>query len=180
MATTAGSTAANHCPPHRSTTPRAAPRRCSSCMATRTRSPPQSKHGRSPIEPGARRANPVVYVELPGAQHSFDLFCSIRFEAVIGGIEAFATSITAPDDTVVPEVYVDSPRGCTESFAVPPVCSGPVTRPGLAAPSYSIEDVAPKPPPGRPPSRGRCSARVREHAWWLRTLDRYGPVLVSE
>lgn len=38
-------------------------------------------------------ANPVVYVELPGAQHSFDLFTSIRFEAVIDGIEAFAASI---------------------------------------------------------------------------------------
>ena len=35
-------------------------------------------------------ANPVVYAELPGAQHSFDLLASIRFEAVIGGIEAFA------------------------------------------------------------------------------------------
>jgi acetyl esterase/lipase len=48
-------------------------------------------------------ANPVVYVELPGAQHSFDLLCSIRFEAVIDGIEVFATSIVAPDDTEVPE-----------------------------------------------------------------------------
>jgi acetyl esterase/lipase len=47
-------------------------------------------------------ANPVVYVELPGAQHSFDLLCSIRFEAVIDGIEAFVTSITAPDDTQIP------------------------------------------------------------------------------
>jgi acetyl esterase/lipase len=45
----------------------------------------------------ARRAsaNPVVYVELPGAQHSFDLLSSIRFEAVIDGIEAFAASIPA-------------------------------------------------------------------------------------
>ena len=42
-------------------------------------------------------ANPVVYVELPGAQHSFDLLTSIRFEAVIDGIEAFAASIAAPD-----------------------------------------------------------------------------------
>jgi acetyl esterase/lipase len=42
-------------------------------------------------------ANPVVYVELPGAQHSFDLLTSIRFEAVIDGIEAFAASLTTPD-----------------------------------------------------------------------------------
>jgi acetyl esterase/lipase len=41
-------------------------------------------------------ANPVVYAELPGAQHSFDLVSSIRVEAVIDGIEAFAASIAAP------------------------------------------------------------------------------------
>jgi acetyl esterase/lipase len=40
--------------------------------------------------------NPVVYVELPGAQHSFDLLSSIRFEAVIDGIDAFTSSVTAP------------------------------------------------------------------------------------
>jgi acetyl esterase/lipase len=44
-------------------------------------------------------ANPVVYVELPAAQHSFDLLTSIRFEAVIDGIEAFAAAIAAPDLT---------------------------------------------------------------------------------
>jgi acetyl esterase/lipase len=41
-------------------------------------------------------ADPVLYVELPGAEHSFDLLSSIRFEAVIDGIEAFAASIAAP------------------------------------------------------------------------------------
>jgi acetyl esterase/lipase len=35
-------------------------------------------------------SNPVVYTELPGALHSFDLFHSIRFENVVDGIEAFA------------------------------------------------------------------------------------------
>jgi acetyl esterase/lipase len=39
--------------------------------------------------------NPVVYAELPGAQHSFDLFHSIRNEAVIDGIETFATWVRA-------------------------------------------------------------------------------------
>jgi acetyl esterase/lipase len=34
--------------------------------------------------------NPVVYAELPGGQHTFDLFDSLRFAAVINGIEAFA------------------------------------------------------------------------------------------
>jgi acetyl esterase/lipase len=39
--------------------------------------------------------NPVVSIELPGAEHSFDLLSSIRFEAVIDGIEAFAASVGA-------------------------------------------------------------------------------------
>jgi dipeptidyl aminopeptidase/acylaminoacyl peptidase len=34
--------------------------------------------------------NPVVYVELPGGQHAFDLFHSFRFEAVVDAVEAFA------------------------------------------------------------------------------------------
>jgi acetyl esterase/lipase len=33
--------------------------------------------------------NPVVYAELPGAQHAFDLFHSLRFERVVDAIEAF-------------------------------------------------------------------------------------------
>ena len=35
--------------------------------------------------------NPVVYAELPKAQHAFDLFHSIRFETLVNAIEAFAT-----------------------------------------------------------------------------------------
>lgn len=34
-------------------------------------------------------AQPVVYAELPGAQHGFDLFHSVRFDTVVGGVEAF-------------------------------------------------------------------------------------------
>ena len=34
--------------------------------------------------------SPVVYAELPYAQHAFDYFYSIRFETVIDGIETFA------------------------------------------------------------------------------------------
>jgi acetyl esterase/lipase len=37
--------------------------------------------------------NVVVYVELPGGQHTFDLFHSPRFESVIDGVEAFATAV---------------------------------------------------------------------------------------
>jgi acetyl esterase/lipase len=38
----------------------------------------------------AASASPVVYAELPGAQHGFDRFRSLRYEAVVDGIEAFA------------------------------------------------------------------------------------------
>jgi acetyl esterase/lipase len=38
-------------------------------------------------------AGPTVFVKLSGAEHSFDLFDSIRFRAVIDGIEAFFSSV---------------------------------------------------------------------------------------
>ena len=40
---------------------------------------------------GLRSASdgPVVYAELPGAQHTFDLFHSLRFESVVDGIQVF-------------------------------------------------------------------------------------------
>ncbi|OIJ84536.1 alpha/beta hydrolase [Streptomyces colonosanans] len=37
----------------------------------------------------------VVYAELPGGQHSFDVYHSPRFEAVVDGVEAFAAWILA-------------------------------------------------------------------------------------
>ncbi|MFJ8888727.1 alpha/beta hydrolase [Streptomyces sp. NPDC102402] len=37
----------------------------------------------------------VVYAELPGGQHAFDLFHSPRFEAVVDGAEAFAAWVLA-------------------------------------------------------------------------------------
>lgn len=47
---------------------------------------------------------PVVYAELPGAQHSFDLFHSIRFEILIDGIGSFAAWVRsqAPASRTVP------------------------------------------------------------------------------
>jgi acetyl esterase/lipase len=39
----------------------------------------------------------VVYVELPGGQHGFDLYYSPRFGAVINGVEAFAARAFAVD-----------------------------------------------------------------------------------
>jgi acetyl esterase/lipase len=41
----------------------------------------------------ATSPNPVVYAELPGAQHGFDLFRSRRFDTVVDAIEAFASHI---------------------------------------------------------------------------------------
>ncbi len=42
--------------------------------------------------------NPVVYARLPGAQHSFDLLHSVRFEHVIDGIDAFTAWVRARRD----------------------------------------------------------------------------------
>lgn len=39
--------------------------------------------------------SPVVYVELPGGHHAFDLFHSFRFEALIDGIEDFTAWVKA-------------------------------------------------------------------------------------
>jgi acetyl esterase/lipase len=47
-------------------------------------------------------ANPVVYAELPGAQHVFDLFHSIRFDSLVDGIEAFTTWIRTRTTTQLP------------------------------------------------------------------------------
>ena len=43
--------------------------------------------------------NPVVYAQLPGAQHSFDLLHSVRFQHVIDGIEAFTAWVRARRET---------------------------------------------------------------------------------
>ena len=40
-------------------------------------------------------STPVVYAELPGAQHNFDLFRSPRFEAVCDGIDVFTDRVLA-------------------------------------------------------------------------------------
>ncbi|MCP2338623.1 alpha/beta hydrolase [Actinomadura rupiterrae] len=48
-----------------------------------------------------RRAssNPVVYAELRGGNHAFDLYHSFRFEAVVDAIESFTTWIRSRDTT---------------------------------------------------------------------------------
>jgi acetyl esterase/lipase len=42
-----------------------------------------------------RSVNPVVYAELPGAQHGFDFFHSIRFDAAVDAIDAFTMLVRA-------------------------------------------------------------------------------------
>ena len=42
--------------------------------------------------------NPVVYAELPGAQHVFDLFHSIRFDSLVDAIEAFTAWVRSSHD----------------------------------------------------------------------------------
>lgn len=44
-------------------------------------------------------ANPVAYAELPGAQHVFDMFHSLRGEAVIDAVEAFTTWVRSQRPT---------------------------------------------------------------------------------
>jgi acetyl esterase/lipase len=43
-------------------------------------------------------SNPVVYAELPGAQHAFDLFHSIRFETVVNAIEGFTAWVRSREE----------------------------------------------------------------------------------
>lgn len=45
-----------------------------------------------------RGKSPIVYIPLPGAGHSFDLFHSPRFEQVICGIEAFTSWVRLTRD----------------------------------------------------------------------------------
>lgn len=41
----------------------------------------------------AAPGTPLVYLELPGAQHTFDLYNSVRFSAVVDAVDAFATRV---------------------------------------------------------------------------------------
>ncbi|ROS75497.1 alpha/beta hydrolase [Cellulomonas sp. PhB143] len=59
----------------------------------------------------------VVYAELPGGQHSFDVYHSPRFEAVVDGVEAFAAHVMARPAPAAPGVA--GPRVRT-----PPASSG--------------------------------------------------------
>lgn len=54
-------------------------------------------------------SRPVVYAELPGAQHAFDLFHSVRFDATVRAIEGFTSWVRSRRDTRHPP----HPRGDT-------------------------------------------------------------------
>ncbi|GIG68120.1 alpha/beta hydrolase [Phytomonospora endophytica] len=49
-------------------------------------------------------SGPVVYAELPGGQHAFDVFHSARFEAVVDGVEAFTAWVLAESRTTADTV----------------------------------------------------------------------------
>jgi acetyl esterase/lipase len=52
-------------------------------------------------------SNPVVYAELPGTQHGFDLFRSRRLETVLDAIEAFAAWVRSARESRSPRTRVD-------------------------------------------------------------------------
>ena len=43
-------------------------------------------------------SSPVIYAQLPGAGHTFDMFRSLRLDRVIDGIEAFAAWVRSDDE----------------------------------------------------------------------------------
>jgi acetyl esterase/lipase len=47
-------------------------------------------------ELGRASSRPVIYAELPGTQHNFDFFHSLRFHAVTDAIESFLIQVHAP------------------------------------------------------------------------------------
>jgi acetyl esterase/lipase len=52
---------------------------------------------------------PVVYVELPAAQHSFDLLRSLRFQPVVEAVQTFARAVLPQ-----PTAGCEAPEGCAE------------------------------------------------------------------
>lgn len=61
-------------------------------------------------------SNPVVHAELPGAQHSFDLVRSVRFEILIDGLQAFASWVRlSSKDEASPRPDPNLPRAVRET-----------------------------------------------------------------
>jgi acetyl esterase/lipase len=49
---------------------------------------------------------PVVYAELPGGQHAFDVFSSPRFEAVVDGVEEFTRWVRSQPEQAAAKVKI--------------------------------------------------------------------------
>lgn len=101
----------------------------------------------------------VVYAELPGGQHTFDLYHSMRFEAVIDGIEAFTAWVRS--------AYPSSP--------VPGGVVGRIGRAGRPAPARLR---LPRFPPGdgdqphhRPPGLDNSRSPVHRGAHGRRLVN---------
>jgi acetyl esterase/lipase len=65
----------------------------------------------------ATLSNPVVYAELPGAQHGFDWFHSLRFETVVDAIEAFAAWVRSSRAQAVADLAGSAAGGTPGSRA---------------------------------------------------------------
>jgi acetyl esterase/lipase len=65
----------------------------------------------------------VVYLELPGAPHAFEVFHSVRAEAAIGAVQQFCESVVAG----VPVADADSRDGVTRADAVSSAASAETT-----------------------------------------------------
>ena len=80
-------------PPRRSTRSTPTHRPSSSCTATRTRWPRSRTPGCSPSDWRPPRRGKVVYLELKGAQHAFDVFGSPRTRRTVRAVEAFLFAV---------------------------------------------------------------------------------------
>ena len=73
--------------------------------------------------------NPVVYAQLPGAQHSFDLLHSVRVQHVINGIEAFTAWVRARPDPASAQHTTGPPVDRAVPAKYPPRTTGLRTEP---------------------------------------------------
>jgi acetyl esterase/lipase len=101
-------------------------------------------------------AGPAVFVELGGAEHSFGLFDSLRFRAVIDGIEAFLRTVDH-DARTNTEPTTDGRRGASETRAP----AGRQDRPREERASLPSQTPGVQPP--SPPRGIRISLRRRNH-----------------
>ena len=84
-------------------------RRRSSCStAPTTRWCPSSRPARSSTSSARSRTQPVVYAELPGAQHAFDIFPSVRTHATVHAVERFLAVVRSEQGGPTPAEAVNA------------------------------------------------------------------------